>query len=273
MPSYAHKKLVERITALDSPPDDQTDLAAWRTADGPLRLLRENAEESELIISAIGKNTFVYTVAVREDRLLPLDKGDLLSWNGSAFRSRASYVWGGEEGDVWVEENGSDWRSKTLAGAVQLSFGRQLIGDDDGTYFEILQEYAHISDIHWRPEEHAYCCFDEYGDVEHVVSITSRTSGGAVSLVSFRREQIERYLAASGLALVRMFDFTLVDWERGFRGWSDSPATVFLDDDELFFRQKIDSSAAYTRGVQIIRPSRPKDQILQDLRWSRDKDV
>ena len=173
---------------------------------------------------------------------------------------------------MWVEENGSAWSSKTLAGAVQLVFGRQLIGDDDGAYFEILQEYAHISDIHWRPEEHAYCCFDEHGDVEHVVSITSRTSGGAVSLVSFRREQIERYLAASGLVLVRMFDFTLVDRERGFRGWSDSPATVFLDDDELFFRQKIDSSAAYTRGVQIIRPSRPKDQILQDLRWSRDRD-
>ena len=266
MPSFEHTKLIERIAALDSPPDDEAEFAAWLTAGGYLRLLRENAEERELIISAIGKNAFVHTVAVREDRLFPLDKGDLLTWNGNSFRSRASYVGSGGD-DVWVEEGTSDWRSRTLVGAIQLVFGRQLIGDDSGVYFEVLQEYSHITDIHWRQEEHAYCCFDEYGDVEHVVSITSRSSGSATALVSFRREQIEQYLAVSGFALVRMFDFTVVDREKSFPGWSDSPATAVLDDDGLFFMQKVDASVAYTRGVQIIRPSRQKDQITRDIRW------
>ena len=266
MPSFEHTKLIERIAALDSPPDDEDEFAAWLKASGQLRLLRDNAQERELIISAIGENTFVNTVAVSENKLFPLNKSDLLSWNGNSFRSLAGYAWGGEEDDVRVESGTGDWSSKTLAGAMQLVFGRQLIGDDSGIYFEVLQEYSHITDSHWRPEQHAYCCFDEHGDIKHVASVTSRSTGRAVSLVSFEREKMEQYLAASGSVLVRMFDFTLVDRQKGFAGWSGAPATLFLDDDDLFFRQKSDPRAAYTRGVQIVRLSRSREELLQEIR-------
>ena len=274
MPSYEHEKLVEHIAALSSPPQDDAQYAAWLTASGQLRLLRENAQEQELIVSAIGPRTFVHTRAVSEDELFPLDKSDLLSWSVTLSHSRAGYVWGGGSDDVRTEETGGDWKSKSLARAVPLVFSRQLhgFGDDDGVYFELLQEYAHITEIHWRADQRAYCCFDGHGDIEHVVSATAANTKGTVSLVSFQREQLEQYLAASNSVLVRMFDFTLVDWDsRGFSGWSEELETEHLESDDLFFRQKIDPDAAYTRGIQIVRPSRPKHEIMQDIRFPERK--
>jgi len=55
-------------------------------------------------------------------------------------------------------------------------FGRTFEGwkEDDSRYYEILQEYAHLARIHWRSEQRAYCCFDEHGDLDHVVSVTAR---------------------------------------------------------------------------------------------------
>ena len=268
MPSYEHGKLVERVAVLSSPPQGEAEYSAWLTAGGQLSLLRENAQEQELIISAFGRNAFVNTFAVSEDVLSPLDKGDLLSWGRTLPSSRAGYVWGGGSDDVRIEEAEGDWNSKTLARAVPLVFERQLhgFGDDDGVYFELLQEYAHITEIHWRADQQAYCRFDEHGDIRHVVSVTSDKTGKALSLVSFQREHLEQYLAASNSVLVRTFDFTLVDWEkRGFDRWSESPETVSLESDDIFFRQKIDSHAAYTRGVQIIGLSRPRSEIVQDI--------
>ena len=274
MPSFEHTKLIERITALASPPQDEAEYAAWLTAGGHLRLLQKNAQEGELIIDAIGRNTFVHTLAVSEDRLSPLDKSDLLSWSVTPPHSRAGYEWGGRRDDVWIEDSKGDWSSKTLARAVPLVFERQLhgFGDDDGVYFDLLQEYAHITDIHWRADQQAYCCFDERGDIEHVVSATAANTKGTVSLVSFQREQLEQYLAASNSVLVRMFDFTLVDWDsRGFSGWSEELETEHLESDDLFFRQKSDPDAAYTRGIQIVRLSRPKHEIMQDIRFPERK--
>ena len=105
----------------------------------------------------------------------------------------------GREG-VWIERTDHPSGSKILENARQLVFGRNFEGlkDKDASYYEILQEYSHLTQIHWRPEQHAYCRSMRNGDFEQVVSITSKTQDGSdVSLVSFKREPLELYLAAS----------------------------------------------------------------------------
>jgi hypothetical protein len=69
-----------------------------------------------------------------------------------------------------------------------------------------------------------------------------------------------------------MFDFTLLRYG-SFGGWSDQPETVHAISSDFFFRQKIDSHAAYTRGVQIVRVRRPAADIIKDVQdgWSRQK--
>ena len=244
--------------------------ATWIKAEGHLDLLRNNATKDELIIYGSGNYTSIHTAVVGENSVCPVDQEDLLRWNYNPCSSLASYVYGWERGDVCIEiERGvSGSGTKTLKDAQPLVFKRTFEGwkGEDESYFEILQEYSHLTDIHWRPEQHAYCRFDkQQGDLDPVVSITSKKY---MALVSFKRKLLEQYLAVSNSVLVRMFDFTLLRQEN-FSGWPDGDEKVFTESNDFFYRQKIiPGYAAFTRGVQIIRPSRPRAKILSSMEES-----
>ena len=267
MPNYKHNKLIERIANLDKLPDDAAEYASWIKARGHLDLLQDNSTEDELIIYGSGDYTFINAVVASENSLSSLDQDDLLRWNGNASSSCASYVWGEKRKDVWIEREGCNWRSKTLKDARQLVFARSFEGWKGGrSYCEILQEYLHLTEIHWRSEEHAYCRFDKHGALEHVVSVTFKENRRDLTLVSFKRDPLEQYLAASNSVLVRMFEFVLLRREN-FTRWPDEPENVLNKSDVFFYRQKVDpGKAAYTRGVQIIRPSRPKSEVFSSMK-------
>ena len=273
MPSRAHNKLIERIENLNKAPDDATEYATWIKADAHFALLRENARENELIIYGGDICTFIHTVVVNQENLASIDHDDLLRWSGNPFSSLAGYeAVKGQEG-VRIERT-TDWGTKTLRGAQQLVFARDFEGlnGNDAIQYEILQEYSHLTGIHWRPEQRAYCRFDENGDFDHVVSVTSKGDIKGVTLVSFKREPLEEFLAASNSILVRMFDFTLLRHgkDSSFSHWPRGPENVCRESADLIYRQKIDpGKAAYARGIQLIRPSRPRSKIFSSMheRW------
>lgn len=151
MPSFEHKKLIERIARLDETPDDPAAYADWMRAGGHLSLLRDNADEEELIIYASGDYAFIHAVVVSNDKLSPVNKDDLLRWSCNPYESLASYVSGGGREEVWIERGMRASGAETLQDARQLVFGRTFEGStgDDRSYYEILQEYAHLADIHW----------------------------------------------------------------------------------------------------------------------------
>jgi len=266
--NYEHKKLIEAITKLDEVPADSHAYSDWIHAEEHLAFLRENAQADELVIYASGEYTFVHSVVVANNRFSPIDQDDLMGWSLNPYLPIASFVTGGGRDDVWVERGLSGTGTQTLENAVQLIFGRTFEGwiGSGRNYYELHQEYAHLSGIHWRPEKRAYCRFNEHGDLEPVVSITTREDKGSnVTLVSFKWEPLEEYLVASNASLVRMFDFTLFR-RSGFNGWSNEPPQKFYDSDHLFYRQKVmPDNAAYTRGVQIIRPRRPEKAVFTDI--------
>ncbi len=268
MSSYEHKKLLEDIAKLDDPPSEPKKFSMWIEAGGHLELLRENARSDELAIFASGEYTFVHAIVVSNDRLSPIDQEDLLKWSCSPYTSIASYVSGGGRDGIWVERSAHSTGAKTLDGGVQLIFGRTFEGwtGSDRTYFELHQEYSHLAGIHWRPEHRAYCRFDQNGDLDHLVSVTTRQEKqGDVTLVSFKWGPLEEYLAASNSSLVRMFDLTLLR-RNTFTKWPDGPEQVIRESDQFFYRQKIDPGhAAYTRGVQIIRPRRSDKTVFTDI--------
>jgi hypothetical protein len=268
VPNFNHKRLIDRIARLNEIPDEPAAYATWIKADEHLALLRDNADDDELIIYASGPYTFIHAAVVCVDKLRPIDQKDLLAWSCNPFRSAASYVSGGGREDVWIEPGMRHVGAKTLENAKQLVFGRSFEGlkGDDPNYFEVLQEYAHLTGIHWRPEQRSYCRFDARGDFDPVVSITSREGRQGVTLVSFKREPLEYYLTASNSALVRMFDFTLLRFD-DFTGWPDGPEQLSHDSEEFFYRHKIATgTGGYTRGVQIVHPAHSRDTTLSAMK-------
>ena len=277
MENYEHKSLIKRISDLDRLPDDPAAYTQWIKAGAHLDLLKANETEDELIIYAGGDYTFIQSVVVSRKTLLPIDQDDLLQWSGNPDSGCAGYDWGGGTGDVRIERVCPLDRPKSLAESRALVFGRTIEGlqGKDSSYFELSQEYAHVVKIHWRDELSAYCRFDQHGDWEPVVSVTSGETRQEVSLVSFKREPLEEYLAASDSILVRMFDFMLLN-RTNFEDWPDGPEDV-VRNNTIFYRQKVDSGkAAYTRGVQVIHPKRPRATIFAGIKGelqARDRHV
>jgi hypothetical protein len=115
--NYAHKKLIERITAFDSPPDKPEEFAEWIRAGAHLEFLRANAREDEVVIYALGENSLIHSAFVPNGLLSPPDRDDLLGWNFNAYKSIASYVSDGN--GVWLERGLHGTGTRTLDGAVQ----------------------------------------------------------------------------------------------------------------------------------------------------------
>jgi hypothetical protein len=276
--NYEHKKLTQAIAKLDEVPLDPAAYSEWIKAEAHLSFLRQNAKDGELIVYAAGEYSFINAVVVANNRLMPINKEDLMAWSLNPYRSIASYVWGGERDDVWIERGLSGTGTTTLEDALQLISGRTFEGwsGPGRNYFELHQEYAHLAGIHWRPESRAYCRFNDNGDLDPLVSITTREDKGSnVTLVSFKWEPLEEYLTASNTSVVRMFDFTLLQRSEEFSGWSDGEAEEFQEADHFFYKQRVmPGYAAYTRGVQIIRPRRNKKVIFTGMKqgWSSQKD-
>jgi hypothetical protein len=174
VPSFEHKKLLERIARLNEIPNDPKAFAEWLKAEKQVAFLMDNVHEEELVLYAAGSHFFVHALAVRNNKLAPINEDDLLGWSCNPYRSVASYVSGGGRQDIWIERGLHYVGADTFQGGQQLVFARSFEGlrDDDANYIEILQEYAHLTGIHWRPEHHACCRFDPNGDFEPVVSIT-----------------------------------------------------------------------------------------------------
>ncbi len=271
MATYAHNQIVDRIRQIDLPPSDPAAFAEWITAPKHLQLLRDNAQSDEVIVYASGEYTFIYAAVVPNEILAAASEESLFDWHDDPFSSIASFVYGGGRSDVWVERKGDD-DHRQLSRVKSLVFARDFEGwnGPGKRYFEINQEFTHVTGIHWRPEHHAYCRYDENGDLEEAVSITGYTDGdGAVRCVSFAWPPLERYLAATNSALIRRFDFTLL--HRGqFPGWPDGPESRLRESDLFFYHQKvIPGVAAYTAGRQIITPRRPTEAIFADIRGGR----
>ena len=235
----------------------------WISASDHLALLDNNTRTDELIIHASGPHFFVHTISINKDVLSPLDQEDLLDWSDHPYEPRAFYDSERNNHKVQIWKDSSPLGSKTSGQTQELIFMRHFDGlSGEPSYCEVLQEYSHLSEIHWRSEYSSFGRFDENGDFEHVVSVTSREGPKEVTLVSFTREPLELYLAASNSVLVRMFNFTLFQLHK-FSRWPDQPESLRLENDMLFYAQRIDpGKAGYVRGIQFVPPSRSDDEIF-----------
>ena len=275
MHNYTHKKLIDIIKKLDVLPPDQEKFAEWIRAEAHLAFLRENARSDELVVYANAEYTFVDSIVVPNGVLARMTPADLEQWHFSSDYSIASYVYGGGRENVWIERGVRKGRDGHQNG-MQLVFLRTFDGwEGPGrSYIEVNQEYTHVTDIHWRPDTRAYCRFDGRGDLQPIVSITTREDKGSeMTLVTFKWEQLEKYLAVADAALVRRFDFTLLRRDQ-FDGWPQEPPDEIRESDEFLYHRKVlPGYAAYTAGRQIIRPRRPKEDIHERIRdWGSPKD-
>lgn len=272
MPSYEHSELLRRLTEIDSRPEHPEARAIWHSGEPQRALLKKVATESEVIIYAAGDSTFIHSVLVPNSALSPIDKDDLLQWNGNPYHT-ASYCYGGNRQDVWIENGGQWLGAKTLTTAQQFIYARHF-HDYAGELarYEPLQEFLHVEGLFHLEEERSYCRLDNVGDLDHVISYTVGEHAFEMSLFSCKWDNLQRYMAVTDQSLLLMFDFTRV--HRGnFPGWGGQHEKLNKRAKRFFYREASASDeASYTRGVQLIPVRKQPASIFDEYKqWPSEK--
>ena len=265
MASHEHLLIARAIDQMDQPPTDEQEYSSWIRAHRHLQLLRQNAIEHEVIVHASSRPTFIHAIIAEQSGVTPPDTDDLLDWNSTPYTGRAGYSWTGQARDMRVEFTDTNSRPSTLKHRKNLVFGRRMEGLDDPYSYELLQEFAHATEIHWREEQRAYCRIDENGDFEPIVSITNSDARGGLVLITCKREPLEQYLAATESLLVRFFDFTMVKHGE-FRSWRGGVRQRKIESQTLFYDQCIHPDGhAFTRGAQILPVRTPRRLLFRSI--------
>jgi hypothetical protein len=250
--------LIDRLRRLSTtaPGREQGAFNDWLKQDDTVSFLTEDTREDEIVIYASLDHVFLQTVvAPSKKEGEPLDMDDLQKWELTHDRWSMNYSYG--EPVVWLEPPFKSETSETLRGCEPLIFSRSFAGSEtDKNYYELLQKFMHIFDLHYVPHKKAYCDLDENGDVRTVVRIVTipafGSSRGGTVIVALRRV-LDEYLLINGAVAVRAFDFTR--FGKGFHGWGKNRIETKRTDAEFGYTLTIEPGVgSYLRGVQVVRP-------------------
>lgn len=227
-------------------------------------LLEEQRKSDWVILygSSFDAGQFLlHSILVPAAALSRADPEGLTHWSGNPYDSwGCGLVYGGgKPARVEFHRPLSRIGSKVLTQGQQLVFGRSFDGRvEDKRYFEIAQFLTHAHGLHWSPERHAWCRFDDKGDIQDVIVWTQaegRGGYGTAVYIAIKRDVIEMQMSATRTVLVQMFDSTAIP--RNFPGWkSGSPRTVIDKKRGLYYRAHLEGPSSYFRGVHIIKPQR-----------------
>lgn len=267
--------ILDDLITTSCAPTSAEEFSDWLLFKDAFDFIKANLKHDEFIVYAGLTHTFLHAITVPQSLLNPPDIDDLMQWN-----CNASSGWGishtfSDPPQVWIAPPLEHTGSKTLDQGEQLVFARFFEGRlGKKSYFEVLQKFTHIFDLHFIEERSAYCRIEELGDIEDVIRIINLPGRGEAfdgSVVTFKRSVLNQYLALTDSAIVRTFDFTRFRPD-SFGGWSQKEATQKAEGD-LFYRSVVEPGhASYARGCQIVRPTITKDDAVKEMEHGEKED-
>ena len=267
--------LISTICDFGRAPDGKKAFEAWLGMDDALGFLKGNAKERELVIYAANVHTFINVVIVPNALLDPPDIDDLMEWNFNATSSWGIWTRFSDPPEISIGKP-LDNMGKTFSHGEQLVFARSFEGRiGNKSYYEILQKFIHLFDLHFLAERNAYCRLDERGDIEEVVRIVrvprSKDDWFSSTMISVDRDVLDDYLHLTDSSLVRMFDFTRYR-PGSFGGWNHPIDSKETKEPEFAFRMGFEPGhAAYIRGVQVIRSAATRTDLLRRHGFPREE--
>ena len=259
--------VVTTLNRISEPPDAEEAYATWLEMSDAVAFLRENCHENEFLIYATNRSSFIHSVLVPSSLLSPPDYDDLSNWNCNPTSSWGIDVRYSEPRDVWIAPPLNHSGSRTLDAGEQLVFHRSFEGlHGKKTYFEILQKFLHVFDLHFVEERASYCRLDRHGDLEdliRIVEVPGKGDGSGSNSVVINRELLDDYLVLTQSVIVRMFDFTRYRPGK-FDGWRDRQFSDCGVHEDLWYRAHVEAGyASFLRGFHLVHPAITKSDVLR----------
>jgi hypothetical protein len=262
---------ITRLRQISVAPSEKSAFDTWLEMKDALAFLADNAQENEFVVYATVGHTYMHAIVVPATLLNPPDNNDLMSWNCNASSSWGFSWTMTDPPIVSISPPLDATGSKTLDRGEQLVFARSFEGRvGNKGYFEVLQKFVHLFDLHFLTERNAYCRLDSQGDIEDVIRIVDVSAKGNAfggTIISFRRDILDKYLVLTDSIMIRTFDFTRY-YPSGFSGWSQTSNEKVVNEGDLSYRSCIEPGyAGYTRGFQIVRPLISKEIALASFQY------
>src|ERR1017187_5173410 len=260
--------IVGKLNRLTEVPAPGPEFEAWLAMGDGLGFLRDNQQDEDFLVYASAEGTYIYTVTVPEAAVAPPDIDDLMGWSCDPSSSWSVSVQYSELRRVWIAPPMEHTDSRALEQGEKLLFARHFLGLPEGKkrYYEASQKFTHLFDLHFMEERQAYCRLNEHGDVEDVIRMAECEARGqreGATGITFNRDLLDEYLVLTESVLVRMFDFTR-HRPGQFGGWSAGQDRRIHSDGDLHYLLHVEPGyASYARGIQLVRPLKPKDIVIR----------
>ena len=252
-------------------PQDDAEFNAWLTALDAVEFLKANAADDEFVFYATSRQTFIHTVLVPTANVTPPDMDDLVSWSFNAYRPwGVSYTLSDTPG-IRIASPFEGRGTKSFKGTTRLVFPRDFEGRvGDKHYWEILQPFAHVFDLHYLEERNAFCRLDENGDVEDLVRILTVSGRGEDfdgTVITFQRKLLDEWMLLTNTVMVRTFEF--IRRRLGFMmDGTDATRTGPTEDDGILYKfGVVPEQASFRRGSQIVRPLMERADLEKRYTW------
>jgi len=259
--------VVLSLSQMSGPPEGKEAFDAWLQMDSALAFLRDNAEQDEFVVYPSNRSTFVHAILVPASLVSPPNTDDLMSWNGSADSSWGIDARFSQPPSVWISPPLDHTGSDTLNRGEQLVFLRYFEGrPGKKSYYEILQKFTQVFDLHFIDVRNAYCRLDKHGDLEDVIRIVEISGRGehlGENVLTVNRDVLDEYLVLTNSVIVRTFDFTRCR-PSDFSGWVSIHQANYETEGEIFYRSHVEPGyASYLRGFQLVRSAATNEAILR----------
>ena len=261
---------VNVLRQMSVPPIGETSLNNWLQLQDAVSFRKDNARDDLFVLYANLPNVYIHAMLVPSKYVTPPNIDDLMAWHCNAYSGWGIVLSFRPTLTLAISPPLDGTGSETLDKGEQLIFAREFDGRiGEKHYFEILQRFLHISDLHYLGERNAYCRLDRHGDVEEVVRINEiPSSAGQLcggTIVTVTRDVLDRYATLTDSTIVRTFDFTRVISSH-FGGWRDSHETTVTQIGDLFFRTHIETGyASYIRGCQVTPSQMSKEVVAEEF--------
>jgi hypothetical protein len=259
--------VVTALNKISEPPDDEEAYAKWLETRDALQFLRQNCHETEFVAYATNDTSFIHSVLVPTSLVSPPDYNDISQWHCDPTSCWGIDVRLSEPRDVWIAPPLNHTGTQTLNAGEQLIFRRRFEGlHGKKGYFEILQKFLHVFDLHRVEERASYCRLDQYGDLEDMIRMVEFPGKGdafGASAVVINRELLDEYMVLTQSVVVRMFDFMRLRMER-FNGWRNQEFSEYEVHEDLCYRAHVEPGhGSFLRGFHLLPPAITKAEVLR----------
>jgi hypothetical protein len=234
------------------------DRAAWLTgAQDGVDFLKANASSDYVVLYASLGMAYVQSALAPIGALTPANTSELITAHLDVDRGWCiQHEWGSAGRKIYLEGPLRGAGLRSLAAGEQVVFRRSFHGlRQHRAVVELSQRLVQALDLHYIIERGAYCRLDERGDLEDVIVVIDKAEDEHQErecVVLIMAEPLAEYMAVSGQALFRKFDFTRYP-VGSFASWGNDPAENLFAPDLFYSRRIVPGHASYASGGQIIR--------------------